>query len=169
MTFENQVIKVLGNLDNVVYPETKPEMALNDLISYGKHLVLEAWQTEENPTLYTSNCLESSFGFAERYLYQKSGRKEARHLDNLADLKAIVQDLLVRKNHDYGSSYEKVAKQLGVIPTFSVRILDKCNRLEELQEGPTEVLDESINDTIIDLLGYYILCIIAMQTIDKIK
>lgn len=67
--------------------------------------------------------------------------------------------LLIEKNHDYGSSYAKVAELVGAVPSFSVRFLDKCNRLESLLEHnlQTDVNDENINDTVNDLLGYYTL------------
>lgn len=73
--------------------------------------------------------------------------------------------LLINKNHDYGSSYAKVAKIVGAIPSFSVRFLDKGNRLESLLEHnlQTDVNDENINDTVNDLLGYYILAVDVLK------
>lgn len=74
-----------------------------------------------------------------------------------------LSSLLLKKNHDYGSSYAKVAKVLGVANSFSVRILDKCNRLEQLMTTDNQVKDESINDTIRDLLGYYLLFLVCLR------
>lgn len=67
--------------------------------------------------------------------------------------------LLIEKNHDYGSSYAKVAELVGTVPSFSVRFLDKCNRLESLLNHnlQNDITDENIDDTVYDLLGYYIL------------
>ena len=86
---------------------------------------------------------------------------------NLTD--HIVQ-LLIEKNHDYGSSYFKVAKELGTNFSFAVRFLDKGNRLDQFQklmkngEG-FKVKDESVTDTLKDLLGYYLLYLVAVKSI----
>lgn len=76
-----------------------------------------------------------------------------------------LKQLLIEKNHDYGSSYAKVANIVGTIPSFSVRFLDKCNRLNSLlaHNGETDVSDENINDTVQDLLGYYILAVDVLK------
>lgn len=75
-----------------------------------------------------------------------------------------LRSLLLKKNADYGSSYMKVAEKLGVCTTFSVRILDKCNRLEEISSTHNiYVTNETAVDTINDLIGYYILFLLALR------
>lgn len=83
----------------------------------------------------------------------------------LGAITTATKRLLVKKNHDYGSSYQKVADILGAVPAFSVRILDKCNRLDNLTNSNKriDVKDESLEDTIQDLLGYYVLFIISLE------
>lgn len=83
----------------------------------------------------------------------------------LGAITTATKKLLIKKNHDYGSSYQKVADILGAIPAFSVRILDKCNRLDNLinSNKTVKVKDESLSDTIQDLLGYYVLFIISLE------
>lgn len=88
---------------------------------------------------------------------------------NLTD--HIVQ-LLIEKNHDYGSSYFKVAKELGTNLSFSVRFLDKENRLDQFQKlmkngEEFRVKDESVTDTLKDLLGYYLLYMITVRTMKR--
>ncbi len=87
-------------------------------------------------------------------------------------LRGIAQ-LLIKKNHDYGSSFYDVAKTLGLVQSFSVRFLDKANRLKEFvylidHNQKLAVSDESINDTINDLLGYYLLYLVAWDKMNRV-
>ena len=73
-----------------------------------------------------------------------------------------LSNTLITKNHDYGDSFFKVAKIMGVFDSFSIRLLDKGFRLENLTSGvANKVTDESIDDTKIDLAGYLILMLVA--------
>lgn len=88
---------------------------------------------------------------------------------NLTD--HIVQ-LLIEKNHDYGSSYFKVAQEIGTDFSFAVRFLDKGNRLEQFQKllkngYSFKVKDESVTDTLEDLLGYYLLYLVTVRTMKR--
>lgn len=73
-----------------------------------------------------------------------------------------LAELLILKNADYGSSFFDVADDLGVI-SIAVRLSDKVNRLKQLTQvsEPVDikVLDESIEDTVVDLEGYMLLSI----------
>lgn len=84
-----------------------------------------------------------------------------------------IADLLVKKNHDYGSSFFDVAKTLGLVQSFSVRFLDKANRLKEFvylidHNQQSLVSDESVTDTIRDLLGYYLLYLVAWDKMNRV-
>lgn len=86
------------------------------------------------------------------------------------DLTDRIVQLLIEKNHDYGSSYFKVAKELGANLSFSVRFLDKENRLDQFQKlmkngEEFRVKDESVTDTLKDLLGYYLLYLVTVKSI----
>ena len=108
-------------------------------------------------------------------LYKSNAKQLARIADAFRETMELYNpekkyihsliNLLIRKNHDYGSSFAKVALALGTIPTFSVRFLDKCNRLNNLLKDNenTLVADESLTDTVNDLLGYYVLCSIMLK------
>ena len=62
-----------------------------------------------------------------------------------------------KKNSDYGSSTTKTYKQFGDI-SYATRINDKINRINSLLTGnKQQVQDESIDDTIMDLINYGIL------------
>ena len=101
-----------------------------------------------------------------------------KQVDNLNDEEALLNfcldltdhivQLLIEKNHDYGSSYFKVAKELGTNLSFSVRFLDKENRLDQFQKlmkngEEFKVKDESVTDTLEDLLGYYLLYLVTVK------
>lgn len=103
-----------------------------------------------------------------------------KQVDNLNDEKSLLNfcldltdhivQLLIEKNHDYGSSYFKVAQELGTNFSFSVRFLDKENRLEQFQKlletkDKFKVRDESVTDTLEDLLGYYLLYLVTVKSI----
>ena len=79
-----------------------------------------------------------------------------------------VTDLLLRKNRDYGSSFRKPGIVSGALDAKSkllVRIDDKLERLSNLLEKGTEgdVADECVSDTVIDLIGYFILLKIMLD------
>lgn len=103
-----------------------------------------------------------------------------KQVDNLNDEKSLLSfcldltdhivQLLIEKNHDYGSSYLKVATELGTNFSFAVRFLDKGNRLEQFQKllkngYEFKVKDESVTDTLKDLLGYYLLYLVTIKII----
>ncbi len=73
-----------------------------------------------------------------------------------------VTDLLLRKNRDYGSSFRKPGILSGALDSKSkllVRIDDKLERLGNLIEKNSDgdVPDESMSDTVTDLIGYFVL------------
>jgi len=81
---------------------------------------------------------------------------------------ADVTDLLLRKNRDYGSSFRKPGIVSGAMDAKSkllVRIDDKLERLANLLKNGTDgdVPDESIIDTVTDLIGYFVLLLILLN------
>jgi hypothetical protein len=64
-----------------------------------------------------------------------------------------IADLLKRKNTDYGNSYEILREKFGPV-SFLVRLHDKINRVEQLTKVEALVTEESIIDTIKDIIGY---------------
>jgi hypothetical protein len=67
-----------------------------------------------------------------------------------------VADTVSQKNHDYGNSYFRLRKEWGV-QSFGVRLGDKYHRLANLLKGTEAQVDESIEDTIRDVIGYCLL------------
>jgi hypothetical protein len=68
-----------------------------------------------------------------------------------------MESLLTKKNKDYGSSYDKTVEELGET-VILVRIMDKFNRLKQLlKSGEPAEVEETIEETLSDLVGYGII------------
>lgn len=69
-----------------------------------------------------------------------------------------LNDTYRKKNSDYGDSVGELYSKLGDI-TILTRISDKYNRLMNLLQPDhvQEVMDESIDDTILDLANYAVI------------
>lgn len=76
---------------------------------------------------------------------------------SMAIMNRIVE-LLVKKNHDYGNSFGNQLAKHGPI-VFKIRMEDKISRLCTLLTTDAQVKDESIEDTLRDIIGYCILFI----------
>lgn len=76
---------------------------------------------------------------------------------SMAIMNRIVE-LLVKKNHDYGNSFGDQLAEDGPI-VFKIRMKDKISRLCTLLTTDAQVKDESIEDTLRDIIGYCILFI----------
>ena len=82
-------------------------------------------------------------------------------MDRLKTHKKLTEDLhdlYVRKNADYGDSFRKVREDIP--NAILVRLGDKMNRLKTLMTKPEDerkVVDESIDDTLMDIANYALL------------
>lgn len=71
----------------------------------------------------------------------------------------LVQDVLLVKNADYGDSWRRHGA-FGIV----VRLFDKLTRLENLlQSRQAPSVNESLQDTAIDIVGYGVLLLIALE------
>ena len=66
------------------------------------------------------------------------------------------------KNHDYGDSVHDTFEKYG-LTSFLVRMEDKLNRARTLDKVESEVKDEKIEDTLLDLANYAILAVIELK------
>ena len=74
-----------------------------------------------------------------------------------------IHELYVKKNHDYGDSFGKTYKDLGII-SAATRISDKYNRFIELAKGNKPLVStETIRDTLIDMANYALMTIIELD------
>lgn len=75
----------------------------------------------------------------------------------IKDIALEVAELVEKKNRDYGNSFDKTLDEYGDTAYF-LRIEDKISRLKSLSKKAAEV-DESIEDTLKDIIGYTLLMI----------
>lgn len=77
-----------------------------------------------------------------------------------------VKNLLKRKNHDYGNSFSLQFEKYGIMSAL-IRMDDKMRRLENLIKGKEAQVDESIEDTLQDLVGYGNLALVELQKLKE--
>lgn len=78
------------------------------------------------------------------------------------ELDGIIK-ILKAKNHDYGSSTHDTVELFGMVPSYGVRIVDKLNRVKSLAFGKNPQVNESLQDTLIDLVGYLLLFLVEIE------
>lgn len=83
------------------------------------------------------------------------------------DIAKGIIETYVRKNHDYGNSFDKSLDKFGLVASV-VRIGDKMNRIESLVQKKAMVQDESIRDTLLDMANYAIMTVMWMDNQDKV-
>lgn len=69
-----------------------------------------------------------------------------------------VAELVEKKNRDYGNSFDKTLEEYGDTAYF-LRIEDKLSRLKSLSKKDAPEINESIEDTLKDIIGYTLLMI----------
>lgn len=73
-----------------------------------------------------------------------------------------LTELYKRKNHDYGDSFGKSFTEYGMAMPC-IRLEDKLNRLKSLTRKDAEVMDETIDDTLMDLANYAIMTLVERE------
>jgi hypothetical protein len=81
---------------------------------------------------------------------------------NIDEILEEASSLLIRKNTDYGDAW----KRSGIIGLL-VRLGDKLTRVENLNGRRALVADETIRDTLIDIIGYAVLALIVNDKSDE--
>lgn len=77
--------------------------------------------------------------------------------ERLGDKLDSLPDALDKKNHDYGNSFDDLVTKYGDV-AMSIRVSDKMSRLRSLiLLKETKQIEESVEDTLIDLAGYMLL------------
>lgn len=77
-----------------------------------------------------------------------------------------VVNLIEEKNRAYGNSYALTRQEFGEV-VFLIRLADKFNRLKTLLTNPSiPCRDESIEDTIKDIIGY---CLLELEYRHTVK
>ena len=79
-------------------------------------------------------------------------------MNKIKEIAIDVADLVEKKNKDYGNSFDKTLEEYCDTAYF-LRIEDKLSRLKSLSKKEAAVIDESIEDTLKDIIGYTLLMI----------
>lgn len=79
-----------------------------------------------------------------------------------------LQEIFVKKNTDYGNSFEESLEKHGLIAAI-VRMEDKMSRLNTLSKNEALVKDESIIDTLKDLSNYALMSAVWLEQGDDVK
>lgn len=79
-----------------------------------------------------------------------------------------AKDILLRKQHDYGKSFHRIFQKFGLLSSV-IRLSDKLARLETLVEKDSKVKDESVIDTLYDIMNYAVLTINELENSQKVQ
>lgn len=77
-----------------------------------------------------------------------------------------LQEIFVKKNTDYGNSFEESLEKHGLIAAI-VRMEDKMSRLNTLSKQEALVSDESLIDTLKDLSNYALMSAVWLEGTNK--
>lgn len=75
-----------------------------------------------------------------------------------------VVELVEKKDHDYNHAFRKSYKEYGMA-AYCIRIQDKINRVKALgiDKKEQQVDNESIKDTVTDIMGYSLLMLCILE------
>lgn len=135
---------------------------LQDVLNLGENArqYLVKYDKQASPLLLvkTKRYIMSLLVSTVQYL-----RETYVYLSKLEDVYQELLDTVIRKNIDYGSSFDKGVADFGV-PGFLIRLYDKENRIKSLMTQDSEALvQESMYDTLLDLAGYSLLTLILSE------
>ena len=82
------------------------------------------------------------------------------------DVHKELQEIFVKKNTDYGNSFEESLEKHGLIAAI-VRMEDKMSRLNTLSKQEALVSDESLIDTLKDLSNYALMSAVWLEQTKK--
>lgn len=121
--------------------------------------------------------LKYTLAFKEIEEIKGDGEMESKVVDNVTNPKELsnkelhknllneIHDTYVKKNADYGNSFEEQYKEYGLLSAL-IRFDDKIKRLKQLNKHDAQVKDESIRDSALDLANY---AIMTVMELDKTK
>lgn len=83
-----------------------------------------------------------------------------------SDILKEMQELYLKKNHDYGNSFSETIQEFGFTPAIA-RINDKLKRVKQMVGREPMQVKESMRDNLIDIANYCILTIIELDNQNK--
>ena len=84
------------------------------------------------------------------------------HNDDFDVITSQMHDTYIKKNHDYGNSFDKSMDEFGITSAV-IRMNDKLERLKTLSRKESMVKDESVKDTLLDLANYAIMTVMYLK------
>ena len=121
---------------------------------------IEARQFGDNIHEAIEDAAERQVVLDNKLMQQAIMGKRGDDQRRIAEAVCVLGAKLLRKNNDYGSSAwkrPKLASHLDSSTAIRVRMSDKLERIESLASKPAEVAGESLEDTLDDLVAYWIL------------
>lgn len=101
----------------------------------------------------------------EQYAKENTAALYKSRLDNTKRFKMVTAEmgtLYAKKNRDYGNSFDVSLDEDGLLVS-KIRLGDKYKRFSQLINNESEVKDESIRDTLVDMANYAAMTIMWMD------
>lgn len=73
-----------------------------------------------------------------------------------------IHDMFVKKNADYGNSFDKSLDEWGLIVS-AMRVQEKLDRVKTSLKKELKVKDESVEDSFLDLANYAIMTVMWLR------
>ena len=141
--------------DGTEQPTVTIDTYCSDCIHYKRCEVDAGFREECNydghgiPSLYKK--METVCGCMEERLVQQPDMRDVV----FREITETMADVHARKNHDYGNSFTLLRERYP--NAILIRLFDKLNRLDTLMSGASARVDESIDDTLVDLANYAVM------------
>lgn len=130
-----------------------------------------AFETHREAMLYAQQLCEArDNGYLNGYCTPDDEKEKYRY-DRQEELtkdeqvfKEITEQMLqtyIKKNRDYGGAFERGMERDGIISALT-RMYDKLDRLHSLKDKDPEVVEETVEDTLMDLANYAIMTRICL-------
>jgi hypothetical protein len=89
--------------------------------------------------------------------------QDSLYLSNYHKIINEISNTFIRKNADYGNSFEESLNEEGIIAS-KIRMGDKWLRFKQLSKGvEPQVKDEALRDTLLDLANYAIMTVMWLD------
>lgn len=101
--------------------------------------------------------------------YNRKTKQSGTAIQTGTEIKRIckaLENTLLRKNADYGNSSQRapiLIPRLSAQDALKVRLSDKIARFIQLEQTGAARVNESLDDTLLDIAGYCVLLLIARK------
>lgn len=133
-------------------------------------------------SLMVDSKFYTSHGYPNESIYVTSNMVDPNYLKSMLELNKDcaselhedickrLRDIYVKKNQDYGNSFDESLDKFGLIAS-ATRINDKVNRFSSLCTGKkkAKVVEESVKDTLMDLANYAIMTIMWLEERENLE